>query len=180
MESLKKKGDRRFKKIEDYVYKDNSFIGTPYVEMALYNALEIRNLFMEDNRKAIQFKIKELRNAAWYASGLFECVGSITEEEHNLLDKVRHASIFEARTLLDENYEVLKSMFTQIPNLETLQSHFIKMKDEYDSEYLKIKNFPYDDEISETESESSERENEDDSDDDSTKSDKKENSPSES
>ena len=150
--------------------------------MALYNALEIRNLFMEDNRKAIQFKIKELRNAAWYASGLFECVGTITEEEHNLLDKVRHASIFEARTLLDENYEVLKSMFTQIPNLETLQSHFIKMKDEYDSEYLKIKNFPNDDEISETESESSKRENDSSerSDDDSNNSDKEENSPSES
>ena len=164
LESLEKKGDRRFKKIEDsldYLYKENSFIGTPYIEMALYNAFEIRNLFMEDNRKAIQFKIKELRNAAWYASALFECNGSITEEEHNLLDTLRDASIFEARTLLDENYEVLKSMFTQIPNLETLQSHFIKMKEIYDSEYLKIKNFPNDDEISETESESSKRENED-------------------
>ena len=38
----------------------------------------------------------------------------------------------------------------QIPNLETLQSHFIKMKEIYDSEYLKIKNFPNDDETAET------------------------------
>ena len=185
LESLEKKGDRRFKKIEDSIdnlYKENSFIGTPYIEMALYNAFEIRNLFMEDNHKAIQFKIKELRNAAWYASGLFECVGNITEEEHSLLDNLRHASIFEARALLDENYEVLKSMLIQIPNLETLKSHFLKMKEEYDSEYLQTKNTPNDAETAETDSESTENEGDSSerSDDDSSKSDKEENSPSES
>ena len=62
---LRKKYDRNIKEIKDALeYKEDILNGLPYIEIVLYNTVEIQDLFKENNYKAIQFKIKKLQNAA--------------------------------------------------------------------------------------------------------------------
>ena len=132
LESLEKNGDRKFKEIEDsidYIYKENAFIGIPYVERVLYNCVEIQDLFKENNHKAIQLNIEKLKNAAKYASGYFKPLGNLSKEEESLLDTISDASLFKARTLLDQNYDILKSMLTELPTFDILKEVVANIKD---------------------------------------------------
>ena len=96
-------------------------IGAQYIEKVLYDSVEIQNLFKENNNKAIQFKIEKLKNAAMFASIYFTKVGNITVEEQSLLNSLSEASIFQARSILDQNYNTLKPIFTELPTFELLQ-----------------------------------------------------------
>ena len=53
----------------------------------------------------------------------------ITNGEQNLLDTISEASLFKARALLDQNYDILKSMFTALPTFDILQENIATYKD---------------------------------------------------
>ena len=121
---------KKYKDLKDSQgYKEVISIGIPYMEIVLYNSVEIRDLFKENNYKGIQFSIEKLRNAAKFASQFFTCLGNITQEDHNLLDTLSESSIFDARSLLDQNYSSLKSMFTELPAFDILKDTVTKIKE---------------------------------------------------
>ena len=122
--------EKKYKDLKDSQgYKEVISIGIPYMEIVLYNSVEIRDLFKENNYKGIQFSIEKLRNAAKFASQFFTCLGNITHEDHNLLDTLSESSIFDARSLLDQNYSSLKSMFTELPAFDILKDTVTKIKE---------------------------------------------------
>ena len=138
LEDIEKKADGKFKKFEDltdYIFKENGFIGIPYTEKVFYNCVEIQDLFKDNNHKAIQLNIEKLKNGAKCASVYFESLGGVTNEEQNLLHTISEASLFKARALLDQNYDILKSMFTELPNFDILQNAFVNKKDERDRKH---------------------------------------------
>ena len=112
-----------------YLYKENAFLGVPYIEKCLYNSVEIQDLFKDNNHKAIQLNIEKLKNGAKCASVFFKSLGNVTNEEQNLLDTLSEASLFKARALLDQNYDILKSMFTMLPTFDILQEEITIYKD---------------------------------------------------
>jgi hypothetical protein len=95
----------------------------------LYNSVEIKNLFEENNNKAIQFKIAKLKNTVMFASSYFTGVGNLTEEEISLLDNLSDASLFQARSILDQNYNTLKTIFAELPTFELLQDPVRKRRE---------------------------------------------------
>ena len=132
VESNEKKSNGKFKKIEetqDYIFKENGFIGIPNTEKIWYNSVEIQDLFKDNNHKAIQLNIEKLKNGAKCASVFFKSLGNVTNEEQNLLDTLSEASLFKARALLDQNYDILKSMFTMLPTFDILQEEIAIYKD---------------------------------------------------
>ena len=138
LESIEKKADRKFKEIEDsidYIFKETASLGVPYIEKVLYNSLEIQDLFKDNNPKAIQLNINKLKNGARYASGFFKSLGNLTNEEQSLLDTISEASLFKARALLDQNYDILKSMFTALPTFDILQEEVATIKDRVHSKH---------------------------------------------
>ena len=56
-------------------------------------------------------------------------LGKLTQEEQSLLDTLSDASIFEARSLLDQNYTFLKSIFIELPTFDIYQDEIKKRKD---------------------------------------------------
>ena len=136
LEDIEKKADGKFKKIEDSidnVFKENNFIGFSYLEKILYNSVEMQDLFKDNNHKTIQLNIEKLKNGAKYASSFFRSVGDLTEEEQSLLDNLSEATLFKARTLLDQNYDILKSMFTELPTFDIMKDHVESIKEEFHS-----------------------------------------------
>jgi hypothetical protein len=102
----------------------------------LYNSVEMQDLFKDNNHKAIQLNIEKLKNAAKFASGFFKNLGSITKEEQSLLDNLSEATLFKARTLLDQNYDILKSMFTELPPFDIMKDKVENMTEPF---YSKIR-----------------------------------------
>ena len=130
LEDLEKGYNGKIKEIKDALqYKEDILNDLPYTEFAVYHTVEIQDLFKENNYKAIQFKIDKLQNAAKFASNLLTSLGKLTQEEQSLLDTLSDASIFEARSLLDQNYTILKSIFLELPTFDIYQDEIKKMKD---------------------------------------------------
>ena len=128
--------EQKYKELKDSQgYKEVVSIGIPYMEIVLYNSVEIRDLFKENNYKGIQFNIEKLQNAAKFASKFFTCLGNITQEEHSLLDTLSDSSIFDARSLLDQNYIIIKSMFTELPAFDILKDTVTKIKERASSKH---------------------------------------------
>ena len=91
----------------------------------------MQDLFKDNNHKTIQLNIEKLKNAAKYASSYFKTLGDLTEEEQSLLDNLSEATLFKARTLLDQNYDILKSMFTELPTFDIMKDHIESIKEEF-------------------------------------------------
>ena len=65
-----------------------------------------------------------------FASIYFTKLGNITVEEQNLFNSLSGASIFQARSILDQNYNILKPIFTELPTFEVLQDIVRKRREE--------------------------------------------------
>ena len=91
-----------------------------HAEKAFEDCLLMKHLFEVDNYNAIRFKIKELCNAAFMISkGILGRV--LTTEEKYLLTDLLNASLFEAKDLLNDNYAILKTIYLEIPDYETVR-----------------------------------------------------------
>ena len=91
------------------------------MEKVYEDCLLVKQLFEKDNYDVIQFKIKELSNAAFMVSnGILE--RELTTEEQELMVELSNTSLFEAKDLLNENYTVLKTIFIDLPPYEDVRN----------------------------------------------------------
>ena len=92
------------------------------IEKSFIDVLEIRKLFDENNKEAMMFKIKELKNALKVALIILE----LSEEQKQLLGNLYNSSRLEAIDLLDVHFNNLKVIFEHFPMDEDLK-YFAKI-----------------------------------------------------
>ena len=121
--------------------------GIESMEKAFDNTLEMIELFQNNMYRDIKFKIKQLRNAALVTLKMLKKSNELGRDNKQLLQKLSNASIFEAKDLLKNNIESLKSIFALLPDEE----EFVQAAKE-----IKHSEFGDEDESDSSESESSE------------------------
>ena len=126
------------------IFKDLSivkgFITNKYISMAnterMYkDTLHISSLFREGKHNDIRYNIKKLRNAAIMVSK--GRLVDLTEKEQELLEELFEASLFDATDLFDQNYELLKKIFTSIPSYELIRDLIKEAKKEQEGKTFK-------------------------------------------
>ena len=119
------------------------------IEECFINSMEIRTLFNGDVED-IQFKIKELQNAAKVAKAILE----LSEEEKIILNTIIHSSKIKVMDLLDEWFYHIKPIFNRLPSDADLKYTATEIMKEYKSAKGNIgdseSNEDADDESSET------------------------------
>ena len=123
--------------------------GIESMEKAFDNTLEMIELFQNNMYRDIKFKIKQLRNAALVTLKMLKKSNELGRDNKQLLQKLSNASIFEAKDLLKNNIESLKSIFALLPDEE----EFVQAAKE-----IKHSEFGDEDESDSSESDSSETE----------------------
>ena len=102
----------KIRKMSDY--------GIESMEKAFDNTLEMIELFQKNMYRDIKFKINKLRNAALVTLKILKKSNELGKDNKKLLQKLSNASIFEAKDLLKNNIESLKSIFALLPEEEEL------------------------------------------------------------
>jgi len=98
------------------------------IEECFINSMEIRMLFNGDVED-IQFKIKELQNAAKVAKAILE----LSEEEKLILNTIIHSSKIKVMNLLDEWFYHIKPIFNRLPSDADLKYTATEIMKEYKS-----------------------------------------------
>ena len=98
------------------------------IEECFINSMEIRMLFNGDVED-IQFKIKELQNAAKVAKAILE----LSEEEKIILNTIIHSSKIKVMDLLDEWFYHIKPIFNRLPSDADLKYTATEIMKEYKS-----------------------------------------------
>ena len=106
--------------LEGSKIREMSDYGIESMEKAFDNTLEMIELFQKNMYRDIKFKINKLRNAALLTMKILKKSNELGKDNTKLLQKLSNASIFEAKDLLKNNIESLKSIFALLPEEEEL------------------------------------------------------------
>ena len=98
------------------------------IEECFINSMEIRTLFNGDVED-IQFKIKELQNAAKVAKAILE----LSEEEKLILNTIIHSSKIKVMDVLGEWFYHIKPIFNRLPSDADLKYTATEIMKEYKS-----------------------------------------------